>query len=470
MSVAIRGAGQPASGRSTDSCRPSRITSEKSGRCSSRVRKQHSDEVLLSQLQRHVASIKRPGTLVVETAGGVHSPTPAGTSQADFYRPLRLPIVLIADAALGGISSSISAFESLHIRGYDVERVVIFSHPTYRNDGYLVPYFQRHGVPLTVLPPPPAQQENPAVDSAAMAEYYESTAPSLGSTIADLESRHAARAAEIESMPARAAKTIWYPFTQHCDVSPASVQAIDSAHDDFFQTYSAARSGETEVLAQKFDGSASWWTQGLGHANPQLTLAAAYAAGRYGHVMFPGSIHSPALALAEMLLEHLGNHRLERVFYSDNGSTGVEVALKMALRASRLRYGWAASDDVGIVGLKGAYHGDTIGAMDCADPGVYNEEVEWYRGRGHWFDFPKVAMKDGVWRVTMPEEMGGGVTEFGNLGEVFDVETREAGSLGELYVTHIRGRLEQLVKVEARKFGAVMLEPVILGAGGMLFA
>jgi len=406
----------------------------------------------------------------VETAGGVHSPTPSGTSQADFYRPLRLPVVLIADASLGGISSSISAFESLHIRGYDVERVIIFSDPTYRNDSYLGPYFQRHGVPLTVLPPPPKQLDNPDEDRAAMQEYYDTNSSGLGATVADLESRHASRVAEIESLPSRAAKAIWYPFTQHNEVSSTSIQAIDSAHGDFFQVYSPAQSWEEGVLSQKFDGSASWWTQGLGHANPELTLAAAYAAGRYGHVMFPGSIHSPALELAEMLLKNLGNERLERVFYSDNGSTGAEVALKMALRASRLRYGWGANDDVGILGLKGAYHGDTIGAMDCADPGVYNEEVEWYRGRGHWFDFPKIAMKDGAWKVTIPEEMGGGKTVFGSLGEVFNVEAREAGSLGEMYATYIRGRLEQLVKVEGRKFGAVMVEPVILGAGGMLFA
>lgn len=439
-------------------------------------RQQHSDEALLSQLHKHIAGIKQSGTLVVETAGGVHSPTPSGTSQADFYRPLRLPIVLIADSALGGISSSISAFESLHIRGYDVERVVIFSNSTYRNDGYLGPYFERHGVPTTVLPSPPSQHESPAEDASAMSEYYESTAASLSPAIADLESRHASRIAEIESMPARAAETIWYPFTQHAEISPATIQAIDSAHGDFFQVYSpAAKSAKSaekqeEVLRQKFDGSASWWTQGLGHANPDLTLAAAYAAGRYGHVMFPGSIHAPALTLAEMLLKNLGNERLERVFYSDNGSTGVEVALKMALRASRLRYGWGANDDLGILGLKGAYHGDTIGAMDCADPGVYNEEVEWYSGRGHWFDFPKVAMKDGVWKVTMPEEMGGGETEFASLSEVFDVEGREAGSLGEMYAKYIRARLEQLVKFEGRKFGAVMIEPVVLGAGGMLFA
>jgi dethiobiotin synthetase/adenosylmethionine--8-amino-7-oxononanoate aminotransferase len=346
---------------------------------------------------------------------------------------------------------------------------VVFSNEKYRNDGYLLPYFSRHGIPLTVLPPPPPKTEGPS-DQAAMQKYYKKTSSKLKITIESLEARHAARIANVTSMPGRANKKIWYPFTQHVDVSENSIQAIDSAHDDFFQTYTPTNSTDKDLLKPKFDGSASWWTQGLGHANPDLTLAAAHAAGRYGHVMFPGSIHAPALELAELLLEKLGNPRLARVFYSDNGSTGCEVALKMALRASRLRYGWGPDEKVDIIGLKGAYHGDTIGVMDCADPGPYNAEVEWYQGRGFWFDFPKVAMKDGVWKITMPQEMGGEEIEFQSLADIFNVEGREQGKVAELYANYIKAELKRVIKDEGRKFGAVMIEPVILGAGGMLFA
>ncbi|RQM04742.1 hypothetical protein DH86_00004257, partial [Scytalidium sp. 3C] len=82
-------------------------------------------------------SEKGPGTFLVETAGGVHSPTPSGSSQADAYRPLRLPVVLVADHCLGGISSSIAAFESLHIRGYDVDAVLLFEDARYQNHDFL---------------------------------------------------------------------------------------------------------------------------------------------------------------------------------------------------------------------------------------------------------------------------------------------------------------------------------------------
>jgi dethiobiotin synthetase/adenosylmethionine--8-amino-7-oxononanoate aminotransferase len=91
-------------------------------------------------------------------------------------------------------------------------------------------------------------------------------------------------------------------------------------------------------------------------------MAAAEAAGRYGHVLFPSGTHAPALELAEKLLDTVGKGWAERVFYSDNGSTGMEVALKMALRSSGRRYGWegVVGENVGVIGLKGGYHGDTV--------------------------------------------------------------------------------------------------------------
>ena len=102
--------------------------------------------------------------------------------------------------------------------------------------------------------------------------------------------------------------------------------------------------------------------QSHGHASEPLTIAAATAAGRYGHVLFPSGTHAPALHLAEKLLSTVGEGWASRVFYSDNGSTGIEVALKMALRASGRRYGWDGDvgGDVGVIGLKGGYHGDTV--------------------------------------------------------------------------------------------------------------
>jgi bifunctional dethiobiotin synthetase / adenosylmethionine---8-amino-7-oxononanoate aminotransferase len=412
--------------------------------------------------------------VLVETAGGVHSPTPSGSSQADLYRPLRLPICLVADHHLGGISASISAFESLHIRGYDLDTVLQFEDGKYRNHTYLQEFFEKKGISSLSLPPPPPRGQTEEEDQEMMSEYYEemSNLDKVEEAVITLAERHAKRIENLEGMSTRANSKIWYPFTQHREVSPQSIMTIDSASGDFFQTYNT--SSKDGTLVPTFDGSASWWTQGLGHGNPELSLAAAYAAGRYGHVMFAGTIHEPALQLAESLLHHLNNPRLSKVFYSDNGSTGVEVAVKMALTASFERYKWdVPKEEIGIIGLKGSYHGDTIGAMDASEPSVYNERVHWYKGRGYWFDFPQVKMVKGKWIVEPPKGMEsefGEVTEFASLAEILDIHARLGSSAGRKYSKHIEETLDRLINKEHKIFGALVMEPVILGAGGMLFA
>jgi dethiobiotin synthetase/adenosylmethionine--8-amino-7-oxononanoate aminotransferase len=441
--------------------------------------------------------------VLVETAGGVHSPTPSGTSQADLYRPLRLPVFLVADPKLGGISSTISAFESLHVRGYDLDSVFVFEDDYYKNHDYLSEYFYKRGVHTMSLPPPPLLRNDIQEDKTGMAAYYErmSGLDTVQDFVASFHQRHNSRIERLESMALKAHKSIWYPFTQHQDLTPGKILAIDSAYGDFFQTlapspskvnqHSAKRNGEG-LLLSTFDASASWWTQGLGHGSSELSLAAAYAAGRYGHVMFAGAINEPALSLAELLLENLENPRLQKVFYSDDGSTGVEVAVKMALTASSKRYGWdisneegaemgeegvggkgknARSKEIGIIGLKGSYHGDTIGAMDCSEGSTYNDKVHWYEGRGYWFDFPQVKMKNGDWILELPIGMEhdiGTNNKFGSLGEIFD-KARDKSTMRETYEKYINKTLARLVYEEGKRFGAVVLEPIILGAGGMLF-
>lgn len=421
---------------------------------------------------------------LVETAGGVHSPGPNGNSQADLYRPLRLPVVLVGDSRLGGISSSISAFESLLMRGYDVHSVLLFKDDYYKNHEYLRTYFQKRGIPLLPLPQPPEKPSQGADalarDEENMSKYYQDIAedPEIEALVDGMSTKNAERIQRLEAMASRAHDVIWYPFTQHHGMTSKDITVIDSAHDDHFQTLKPdhGREGKkgSPLLQPTFDGSASWWTQGLGHGNPELSLTAAYAAGRYGHVMFAGAVHEPALSLAELLLKSTGNPRQRRVFYSDNGSTGMEVAIKMGLRAACDRYGWDASkEQINILGLKGSYHGDTIGVMDCSEPSTYNKKVEWYRGRGHWFDFPQVKMSQGVWRVEIPpslKESLGSDLEFPSLNTIFDLESRKESGAGKRYQAYIKSTLEDLIQRQGKKFGALIMEPVILGAGGMLFA
>lgn len=418
---------------------------------------------------------------LVETAGGVHSPGPNGNSQADLYRPLRLPIVLVADSRLGGISSSISAYESLLLRGYDISSVLLFRDEYYQNHEYLRDYFQKKSIPLVSLPAPPVRPSQLDADAQlrdeeAMFGYYQNSAKEseVLRLLEEMSVNNTERVQRLEEMADRAQGLIWYPFTQHQGMKAKDITVIDSAHDDYFQTFGPNTSKDTQSeLRPTFDGSASWWTQGLGHGNPELSLSAAYAAGRYGHVMFAGAVHEPALSLADNLLKTIENPRLSKVFYTDNGSTGMEVAVKMGLRASCDRYGWDASQEqIGILGLKGSYHGDTIGVMDCSEPSTFNKKVEWYRGRGHWFDFPLVKMVGGSWKVEIPGELQaelGDDVDFASLGSVFDLGQRLESATAQRYKDYIHRTVEDLVHRQGVKFGALILEPVILGAGGMLF-
>jgi dethiobiotin synthetase/adenosylmethionine--8-amino-7-oxononanoate aminotransferase len=434
------------------------------------------DQSILTRVYDELLSCAtgKDAVAVVETAGGVLSPAPSGTVQADLYRPLRLPTLLVGDHRLGGIGSTISSWESLHVRGYDVNSVLLFEESRYDNHTYLKDYFKERGILTLSLPPPPEAKSSQAEDEQSMKQYYDSAShsSSLEQCIDDIIKTHDQRLSSLRSLPKRADSSIWHPFMQHTERSEQNILAIDSAYGDYFQTHNSTGSGSKEgnQLKPAFDGSASWWTQGLGHGNPALALTAAHAAGRYGHVMFAGAAHEPAVSLSETLLQNIGNPRLSKVFFSDNGSTGMEVAVKMALKAASKRYGWSPDDEVLILGLKGSYHGDTIGTMDLSEPSTYNKKVEWYSGRGHWFDFPLVKMQQGKWIVEPPagmEEEFGPTRSFSSLDEVFALSGRKADAYR--YEAYIKTSLEALT-AEGKKFGALIMEPVILGAGGMLFS
>lgn len=421
------------------------------------------------------------GLAMIETAGGVLSPGPSGTPQADIFRPLRLPSVLVGDHRLGGIAATISAAESLVLRGYDIDAVVCFNDQSkYENAQYLEAYFKNLGISAFTLPWIPNMQGVGAgtkEETDLMQGYYSSQSDKdpIGQVAQRLLDRHSERLRNLGTMAERTNEAIWHPFTQHKHLKSADdILVFDSAYGDYFQVKKTAETSKSNedrsVLYPAFDGSASWWTQGLGHGNPRLALEAAYAAGRYGHVMFAGATHEPALVLAENILKGSENPRLKKVFYTDNGSTATEVGIKMALRAASKHYGWnSPQENIGVLGLKGSYHGDTIGAMDASEPCVFNEKVDWYRGRGFWFDFPTFKLKKGQWMVETPRGME---TEFGpaqHFESQDDIFNLAARGPADRYEAYIEKTLDELVKKQGRKFGALVMEPVILGAGGMLF-
>ncbi|KQM18618.1 adenosylmethionine-8-amino-7-oxononanoate aminotransferase [Sphingomonas sp. Leaf24] len=149
---------------------------------------------------------------------------------------------------------------------------------------------------------------------------------------------------------------VWHPFTQHGLQEPVpQIMRGDGA---------ALWTADGRRIV---DAISSWWVTTHGHNHPRIAAAIAEQAGRLDQIIFAGYTHEPAETLAAGLCALLPD-ALTRVFFSDSGSTSVEVALKMALGYWRNR----GEDRHRILVLDHGYHGDTIGAMSVGARGVFN--------------------------------------------------------------------------------------------------
>jgi adenosylmethionine-8-amino-7-oxononanoate aminotransferase len=170
----------------------------------------------------------------------------------------------------------------------------------------------------------------------------------------------------------------------------------------------------TEDGRRILDGISSWWVNIHGHAHPQLNAALAAQARELEHVVFAGCTHRPGVELAERLIEILPRG-LSRVFYSDNGSTAVEVALKLAIQYWR---NLGQPSRTTFITLHNAYHGDTVGAMSASEDSIFTRAFS-------TMTFP-------VERVRSLEEM------------------------------------EQRLRDSCEFVAGVLIEPMLQGAGGMI--
>jgi adenosylmethionine-8-amino-7-oxononanoate aminotransferase len=153
---------------------------------------------------------------------------------------------------------------------------------------------------------------------------------------------------------------LWHPYTQMKDCETLPPVLIDRAqglkiYDDSGNFY--------------YDTISSWWCNIHGHNHPHIRQAITKQLATLDHVIFAGFTHKPAIELGERLVDVTAPN-LTRIFYSDNGSTAVEVALKMALQYWRNRGSHAKTR---FVGFDRAYHGDTVGAMSVSGDSVFNQ-------------------------------------------------------------------------------------------------
>jgi len=154
---------------------------------------------------------------------------------------------------------------------------------------------------------------------------------------------------------------VWHPFTQHGLQEP--IPLVTHAEGAALFTAGSGQGDDRRIV----DAISSWWVTTHGHRHPRIVAAMREQAERLDQIIFAGWTHEPAEELARGL-RAIMPAALTRIFYSDSGSTAVEVALKMALGY------WQARKEARhrILVLEHGYHGDTIGAMSVGQRGVFN--------------------------------------------------------------------------------------------------
>ncbi len=211
---------------------------------------------------------------------------------------------------------------------------------------------------------------------------------------------------------------IWHPYAAATD--PGVITPVTAAN------------GVRLHLAdgrELLDGMASWWCAIHGYNHPVMNRAISAQLEQMSHVMFGGLTHPPAVKLARMLVD-LTPESLNRVFFSDSGSVAVEVALKMAIQY------WHAvgkTDKRRMVALRSGYHGDTFGAMSVCDP------------------------------VTGMHHLFGDV-----LFKQYFVDPPQADFSQECPDSEM-AQITELLSQNHQHIAAVVVEPVVQGAGGMRF-
>ncbi|MEP4892231.1 MAG: adenosylmethionine--8-amino-7-oxononanoate transaminase [Aliiglaciecola sp.] len=211
-------------------------------------------------------------------------------------------------------------------------------------------------------------------------------------------------------------KHIWHPYTSA--INPLPCYQVESAEGVLLKL----NDGEELV-----DGMSSWWATIHGYNHPDLNQAAREQLGKMSHVMFGGITHKPAIDLCRTLVD-ITPEGLERVFLADSGSVSVEVAMKMALQY------WAcqgAPEKFRFISPRNGYHGDTFAAMSVCDP---------VNGMHSLFNQTLTT------QIFAPAPQ----TQFDQTWNEDDI-----------------GPLEDLILTHKNEVAALIIEPIVQGAGGM---
>ena len=212
---------------------------------------------------------------------------------------------------------------------------------------------------------------------------------------------------------------VWHPFTQE----QTALARLPVARGNGPWLYDENNNAYLDLVS-------SWWVNLFGHARPEIAASIAAQANTLEHVLFAGCTHEPAVQLCEALNQMLPPE-LGKFFFSDNGSTAVEVALKMAHQYWRNAF---SQERRLFIGFHGGYHGDTVGAMSVGAHCGYHDQFRSFFFESVVVPFPETWLDDQ------------------------DVDAREAAALEAL---------ETSLKRHAGQVAAMIVEPLVQGAAGM---
>ena len=237
-------------------------------------------------------------------------------------------------------------------------------------------------------------------------------------------------------------KNIWHPFTQMADWikdDPCEPLIIEKAKGSYL----------FDLDGKKYlDGVSSLWVNVLGHRNPKIDKAIKKQIDRMSHSTFLGLTHKPAIVLSEKLLKILPSN-LKKIFYSDNGSTAIEIALKQAYQY------WQFKNEKRtlFLSLKNAYHGDTIGTVSVGGIDLFHSRFK------HLLFDTLFAQSPYCYRCSFRKKS----IPFPNKAKTFKEHCKVVGCNGQCIL-----EVENILKENHKKIAAAIIEPLNQASGGMI--
>lgn len=351
---------------------------------------------------------------LIEGSGGIMTPLSENETFLDLMSQLNYPVLLVVKNTLGAINQALLSLFALQSRGIQVFGIVMNQSEKFTSDEELLIAKEniclianKSGLPVTTVPFFPQTIESK--------EKWAQIAKSLEKVSGSLFNKTDENDKKLSEFDQ---KHLWHPYEE----------AITSIEKPIVNHAIGARlilnNGKSII-----DGTSSWWSAIHGYSHPELIKAVQTQSAKLSHVMFGGLTHEPAIILGQKLLT-LAPKGLAHIFYSDSGSVAIEIALKMV---AQYWHGKGKPNKSKFISFDGGYHGDTLNAMNVS-------------GSDHTIQSPSnVSMAQNIFVPKL------------------------SISFNQTFEDSYLNPLRQIIQQHHHECGAVIIEPILQGAGGMWF-